>query len=333
MLELSHALVQAVAVLVLGAVVGHVKALTVARVARHTTPKVEEFSDRVVPEPHLVAAASSTRNSATTTVGRDTPVDRGQAGPDSVTDGAAPGPVPSGLSPTAGWVGTVLGRVALLVLTVALGLRTIAVGHAPYSNQYEFAVAFSWGMLVAYAVAEYRYRVRTLALAVLPVVVAMLLYARAVGAEANPLMPALQNRWLLTVHVAAAVLAYGAAAVAFGAAALYLLRHRLTWRALPSAEVLDDLGYRAAITAYPLMTVMLILGAVWADIAWGTYWNWDPKETAALTTWLIYGGYLHARVARGWRGKRAAWLLVVGFVAVLFTYFGNLFFGGLHAYA
>ena len=85
--------------------------------------------------------------------------------------------------------------------------------------------------------------------------------------------------------------------------------------------------------AYPLLTVMIILGAIWADIAWGRYWSWDPKETAALVTWLIYGGYLHARVVRDWRGKRAAWLLVLGFAAVLFTYFGNLFFGGLHSYA
>ena len=84
--------------------------------------------------------------------------------------------------------------------------------------------------------------------------------------------------------------------------------------------------------AYPLLTVMIILGAIWADIAWGRYWSWDPKETAALVTWLIYGAYLHARVARGWRGDRSAYLLILGFVAILFTFFGNYFFGGLHSY-
>ena len=103
------------------------------------------------------------------------------------------------------------------------------------------------------------------------------------------------------------------------------------WRELP--ELLDEIGYRAVVFCFPLLTVMIGLGAVWADIAWGRYWSWDPKETAALVTWLIYGAYLHARVVRDWRGSKSAWLLVLGFAAILFTYFGNLFFGGLHAYA
>lgn len=97
--------------------------------------------------------------------------------------------------------------------------------------------------------------------------------------------------------------------------------------------MLDEVGYKAVFFTFPLLTIMIVLGAIWANIAWGAYWSWDPKETAALVTWLIYGGYLHARVMRGWNGKRAAWLLVFGFVAIVFTYFGNLWFGGMHAYA
>ena len=180
---------------------------------------------------------------------------------------------------------------------------------------------------------DWKYRLRVLAPAVLPLALAMLLYASTVSSEANPLMPALQNHFLLTLHVITAVLAYGAAGVACGAAVLYLLRERVPLRGLPSAEVLDEVGYRAIVVSFPLMTIMIILGAIWADIAWGRYWSWDPKETAALVTWLIYGAYLHARVVRDWRGKRAAWLLILGFAAVLFTFFGNLFFGGLHSYA
>jgi len=243
-----------------------------------------------------------------------------------------------------GWSATMasyadrLPQLALLVLTAALATRAVAVGHAPYSNQYEFAVAFAWGITAAGVAFQARFGVRTLNLVVAPVAVALLLYARAVGAETNPLLPALQHRWLLAVHVAAAVLAYGAAAVACGAAGLSLFRERIvaarpTLTSLPSADRLDEVSYRAAIVAFPLMTLMLILGAIWADLAWGTYWNWDPKETSALFTWLIYGAYLHARVVTDWRGRRANWLLVAGFAAVLFTYFGNLFFGGLHAYA
>ena len=90
---------------------------------------------------------------------------------------------------------------------------------------------------------------------------------------------------------------------------------------------------QAVMIGFPFLTLTIVLGALWAEVAWGRYWGWDPKETASLVTWLIYGGYLHARVVRGWRGERSAALLLVGFAAVLFTYFGNLFFGGLHSYA
>ena len=96
--------------------------------------------------------------------------------------------------------------------------------------------------------------------------------------------------------------------------------------------MLDRLGYRAVVIGYPLLTAVIVLGAVWAQIAWGSYWSWDPKETASLVTWLIYGGYLHARVARGWVGRGAAWLLVVAFASVILTFVGNAFFGGLHSY-
>jgi cytochrome c-type biogenesis protein CcsB len=102
---------------------------------------------------------------------------------------------------------------------------------------------------------------------------------------------------------------------------------------LPRPQVLDEMSYKAVVVGYPFLTLVIILGALWADVAWGRYWAWDPKETASLVTWLIYGAYLHARVVRGWRGNRAAYLLLLGFAATLFTYFGNLFFGGLHSYA
>nr|NLI50157.1 c-type cytochrome biogenesis protein CcsB [Propionibacterium sp.] len=229
--------------------------------------------------------------------------------------------------------GRVLAWLGLAFLTVSLIARAVATGHGPFTNQHEFAVSFAWGVLAAYAYFEWRHRMHALALIVMPVALALLAYALTVDPTINPLVPALQNRTLLTLHVLTAVLAYGAAGVAFAAAALYLVRPYLHWRGLPSAEVLDEIGYRSVVFSFPLMTIMIILGAIWADIAWGTYWSWDPKETAALVTWLIYGAYLHARVVRDLRGRGAAWLLILGFAAVVFTFFGNLFFGGLHAYA
>ena len=121
--------------------------------------------------------------------------------------------------------------------------------------------------------------------------------------------------------------------MAFASAILYLVNTDQGRRGLPRRELLDEISYKAVMVGFPFLTLTIVLGAVWANEAWGTYWSWDPKETASLVTWLIYGSYLHARVVRGWRGQRAALLLLVGFGAVLFTYFGNYFFGGLHSYS
>ncbi len=231
------------------------------------------------------------------------------------------------------WLGSTLMRVGLLLLTASLVARALATGHAPFANHYEFAVSFAWGMILAHVLVEWRYKVRTLGLAVLPVIFGMLLYATTLSYEAKPLMPALQNSPLLTIHVFCAALAYGAAAVGFGAAVMYLLAPRVRWRGWPKQDILDEIGYKSVVATFPLLTIMIVLGAIWANIAWGRYWSWDPKETAALVTWLVYGAYLHARVTRGWSGSRSAWLLVLGFAAIIFTYFGNLFFGGLHSYA
>jgi len=229
--------------------------------------------------------------------------------------------------------GTRLTWLAAAFLTACLVLRMLATGNGPFVTQYEFATSAAWGILVSYAYFEWRYKARTLALFVMPLVVVALAYAGTQPKEIDPLVPALQNSLLLTLHIIVAVFAYGAFAISFGAAALDLWTPQRWRHLIPKADVLDRLGYRAVVIAFPLDTMVLVLGAVWAEIAWGRYWSWDPKETASLVTWLIYGGYLHARVARGWTGKRAAWLLVIGFASVVLTFVGNAFFGGLHSYA
>ena len=234
---------------------------------------------------------------------------------------------------TVAWWAAKSTQLALLLMTGVLITRTIATGHAPFSNHYEFAIAFTWGMLLAQVYFEWRYRIRTMSVITLPVILAMLIYASTMSYKPNPLMPALQNSPLLTLHVFTASLGYGAALVSFAAAVMYLLAPHVKWKGWPSRESLDELGYKATVVTFPMLTLMLILGSIWGNVAWGRYWGWDPKETAALVTWLIYGAYLHARVTRSWRGKKSAWLLVLAFAAVVFTYLGNLFFGGLHAYA
>jgi ABC-type transport system involved in cytochrome c biogenesis permease subunit len=232
-----------------------------------------------------------------------------------------------------GRYGIILTWLAFSFITASLIFRTIATGHGPFANMYEFSIAFAWAILGAYGWSEHRYHQRILALVALPVALLLLLYAATIPATIEPLVPALQDNLLLTVHVAVAIVAYGSFTIAFGAAFLYLIQPQGGRWGLPKPETLDEIGYRAIVIGFPFLTLTLILGALWAERAWGAYWSWDPKETASLVTWLIYGAYLHARVVRGWRGQRAAWLLVIGFGATLFTYFGNYFFGGLHSYA
>lgn len=239
----------------------------------------------------------------------------------------------NGTAEAAGRLGTMAALNAFAFLTASLVLRGIEAGHGPFSNMYEFAVAFAWGSLGVYLYFEFRYRMRVLAVLVMPVTIALLTYAAVFPSdEIDPLVPALQNDLLLTIHVIVAIIAYGAFAVSFGAACLYLTRDVVSLDWIPSGEVLEEIGYKSVMFAFPLMALVIILGAVWAEIAWGRYWSWDPKETSALVTWLIYGGYLHARVVRGWRGTRSAVLLILAFATLMMTFFGNYFLGGLHSY-
>ncbi|MEZ4500624.1 MAG: c-type cytochrome biogenesis protein CcsB [Thermomicrobiales bacterium] len=236
---------------------------------------------------------------------------------------------------SAGRFGTMLGWFGVLMMGLAVLFRTIAAERGPYSNMYEFSLAFVFVLPLIYLLFERSYEVRQLGVIVMGIALAMVLYIWSLPSymrEVDALSPALQNGKLMTVHVSSAILAYATFAVSFAAAVLYLvqIRYRFSW--LPDADMLDDIGYRAVTIGFPLLALVLILGSIWAHRAWGAYWSWDPKETAALFTWLVYGVYLHTRTLRGWRGKRSAYVLLFGFVAVIFTYYGNYFFGGMHAY-
>jgi cytochrome c-type biogenesis protein CcsB len=228
---------------------------------------------------------------------------------------------------------TMMVVLGLVFLTLSMTFRTVVTGHGPFTNMYEYSQAWSWGIVVALLYFQRSYRLKAIGVLVMPVAAGFLLYAYSLPSRSLPLIPALQQNLLLTIHVAVAMVAYGTFAIGFASATLYLFqrRGRIGW--LPSASLLDDLGYRSVAVGFPFMTLTIVLGALWADIAWGRYWGWDPKETASLVTWLLYGGYLHARLVAGWRGTRSNILLIVGFAGVLFTYFGNYFLGGLHSYA
>jgi cytochrome c-type biogenesis protein CcsB len=237
-----------------------------------------------------------------------------------------------------------LGRLASLatwaaaaVLMISLFARWRAVGHAPWSNMWEFTIAFAGGVMLFYIVFERRFGQRTLGAFILPVVLTLMAVAAAFfPSDVEPLVPALQNQDLLAIHVATMILAYSALSVSFGAGVMYLVQdgERNRFSRLPKAGLLDEIGYRSVMVGFPLLALGIALGAYWGNSAWGRYWGWDPKETSALVTWLIYAAYLHTRGLRGWTGKRAAVILVLGFIAVMFTYFVvNLWVSGLHSYA
>jgi cytochrome c-type biogenesis protein CcsB len=224
--------------------------------------------------------------------------------------------------------------VAWIVLGASMLLRAIVVGRGPWGNMYEFSVAFAFSMLGGYLYLQRRYPIRSIGFIPVGVALAILLYASSLPGEIQPLVPALQNAPLLTIHVGMAVISYGIFATSFAAGVGYLAQgqnDRFSW--LPSHKVLDEVAYRAVIIGFPIFATMIILGSWWASIAWSRYWGWDPKETAALVTWLTYAIYLHARNQRSWAGRPAALLLVVGFGMVLVTYSGSLWFSGLLAYS
>ncbi len=224
--------------------------------------------------------------------------------------------------------------VAWLALGGSLVVRAIVVERGPWGNMFEFTVAFSFSIIGGYLYLQRRYPIRSIGFIPMGVALAMLLYASSLPSDIKPLVPALQNAPLLTIHVGMAVTAYGIFATSFAAGVAYLVQgqdDRFGW--LPSHKTLDEVAYRAVIIGFPIFATMIILGSWWASIAWSRYWGWDPKETAALVTWLIYAVYLHARNQRSWAGRPAALLLVIGFGMVLVTYSGSLWFSGLHAYS
>jgi cytochrome c-type biogenesis protein CcsB len=247
-------------------------------------------------------------------------------------------------------IGTGLGWATLLVQTIGLLLRwwesyQLGYGHAPLSNLYESLVFGAWAIMSVYLVLEVRAKQR--ALGVFPALFAFLAMAYAsfspsIDEKIQPLVPALKSNWLIA-HVITCFVGYAAFAVACGISVIYLLKQEAPqqrnpqpkgWFSFfPDLRQLDELNYQMIMFGFLWLSIGIITGAVWANSAWGTYWSWDPKETWSLITWIIYAALLHARSMHGWRGKRVAWLALVGFACVLFTYFGvNFLLSGLHSY-
>lgn len=248
----------------------------------------------------------------------------------------------------AGTAGSLLAWTGFVIQTVASGLRwkesyAIGLGHAPLTNLYESVIFFAWSTVLIFGIIDLKYKYRIIGAFVMPFALMAMAWGQLyLPTDINPLMPALQSNWLL-YHVLTCFLGYASFAVACGVSIMYLIKAKSEEKGseaagglmsqFPPTKVLDDLNYKAIMVGFPLLTLGIITGAAWANYAWGTYWSWDPKETWSLIVWFIYAAFLHARFTKGWVGKRAAWLSIIGFAATIFCYLGvNLVLSGLHSY-
>ena len=228
----------------------------------------------------------------------------------------------------------ILAGLALLV--VVLFVRTILSGYAPWASMHGFSLAFAAAVLGTYLLLARSAPIEGLAPFAALLAAGLVAFALGRDAALDPLVPALQQPLLLTLHVGSAVLAYAISGVAFLAAAAEIGQARAGDRIplLPPAAVARAVGHRAVLLAFPILTIAIALGSVWANLAWRSYWSNDPKELAAAATWLVFGAYLHVAGRRDRWERLAPWLIVLGFAGVLFTYIGaGLFFIGEHSYA
>ena len=213
--------------------------------------------------------------------------------------------------------------------TLYLIIRWQKAGHFPAVGMYEALVFSIWAVVLVYFILNKAYQLELLKIPLSLLAAIGLAYASTLDQSLKPLLPALKSNWLV-IHVSSYCLSYGALLISFISSSMYLFSLK---KNTSLADKLDSLSYKLVLFAFPFLTLGLTTGAVWAKKAWGSYWSWDPKETFALTTWLVYALYLHLRLVKNWQGRKSALLNLIGFFCVLFTFFGvNYLFKGLHSY-
>lgn len=214
----------------------------------------------------------------------------------------------------------------ILSLSLYIGMRWQIADRPPFSNMFESLVVLSWAIAIVSIFIDIKYRIKNISALTALMSLLAIGCASLLDKEIAPLLPALKSNWL-TIHVLTCFIGYAALTVSFVSSAVLLCRKE-------EDAAIDIISYKMIAFGFLFLALGIISGAVWANSAWGTYWSWDPKETWSLITWFIYAIYLHTRLRRGWKGKKAAWVSVIGFLAMLFTYFGvNYLLSGLHSYA
>ena len=224
--------------------------------------------------------------------------------------------------------------VGLAVHTLFTICRGVAAGRLPLANQFEFANGFAWACAVLGLGMHVRMKQKWVLTASMPAAFLVISYAAFQPMEIRDLMPALRSTWF-GLHIGSAIFSYAAFAISGGLGVWYLLQCAKGADEKSTAlRQADYMGYRMVCLGFLLLTVVILSGAIWAEQAWSRWWSWDPKETWALITWIIYAVYLHQRLRMNWQGKRMAWMSLIALVCVLFTFAGvNLLLPGLHSYA
>jgi cytochrome c-type biogenesis protein CcsB len=228
--------------------------------------------------------------------------------------------------------------IATVILGVGVFLRGVAANRVPWANMYEFSISAALMILTVYLVSLSVRDLRYIATFITGFTLVTLFAAVSLFyVEVKTLMPALQSYWLV-IHVVVAILAVGFFAVAAGFHIFYLIKDaggaKQIMAKFPELKQLERIAYRFNMVGFVAWSFTLIAGAIWAERAWHRYWGWDTKEVWTFIIWVLYAGYLHAMATRGWTGKRAAWLGLIGFAAIIFNFVVvNIFFKGLHTYS
>ncbi|MBU6348143.1 MAG: c-type cytochrome biogenesis protein CcsB [Actinomycetales bacterium] len=338
---INETLAQASNMLVYAAMTGFVVAMVAFAISLSKSRRLEtlaESANRVAsvsPAARLGGTATLLDQSVSTAVSQSVADD------DQVID--------MGSGRRAGNVGMSVTWLATILLGAAILCRGLSASRLPWGNMYEFSLAAGFSISFAYCVLSLKRDLRWLGLfIVVPVLLDLGVAAMVLYTDSAELVPALHSYWL-AIHVTAATVCVGAFSVGAALSALYLVAERAEAKVaagdepgriavlanrIPSADRLDLMAYRIHAFMFPIWTFAVISGAIWAEAAWGRYWGWDPKETWAFITWVIYAAYLHARVTVGWRGRKAAYIALAGISAILINYFVvNILIPGLHSYS
>lgn len=245
-----------------------------------------------------------------------------------------------GKRPQAGRAGRWVLVAGVVLHAASFGVRHATIEGLPVTTLHESLSFFAWCLVLLFLLLDLRFRLSVMGAFAAPLAFLLMLASSMSPDMVVQLNPMLRS-WLFPVHIAFAFLGNAAFALSFGAGVMYLIQDRMLkskrfngiYQLLPSLDTLDKVNYTCLSIGFPLMTLGIISGAFWANTVWGTYWSWDPKETWALITWILYAGLLHGRLTAGWRGRKAAICSIIGFIFLLFTFLGvNLLLGGQHTF-